>query len=150
MTDEEWKDWLRRLDKPKTRALPAYKYGDPAGWVKFERERGRKMKREFDEVEVLLDLWAEWMHRPEPVIGCKVASGFITSAGDDSEEVYEANEMERIKAIDAAFDSLAPLYKEAIRRKYKLGAQVFRFGKDVSFEDAKVVFRVKLVMKGLL
>jgi hypothetical protein len=52
--------------------------------------------------------------------------------------------------VNAAFDSLAPIYRDAIMRHYRLGAQVWRFAKAASFEDAKIMIRVKFVAKGLL
>ncbi len=108
------------------------------------------MRRDIDEVESLLDLWADWMRKPEGPEGHRVAVGFATGSLKDSEELYESADQEMIERVNAAFDSLAPLYKEAIMRKYNLGARVFRFAKDATFEDAKTMIRVKFVMKGLL
>jgi len=111
------------------------------------------VKRDIDEVQHLLDLWADWMHKPEPIAEgypAKASGGFIESWRKDSEEAADAAEMETIERVNAAFDSLAPLYKDAIMRHYGLGSQVWRFAKAASFEDAKIMIRVKFVAKGLL
>lgn len=108
------------------------------------------MQRDIDEVEVLLDLWADWMRIPEGPDGHRVAVGFRTGAAKDAEELYESMDIDLAERVNAAFDSLAPIYKNAIMRKYGLGSQVFRFARDVTFEDAKIVIRVKFVTKGLL
>lgn len=108
------------------------------------------MQRDIDEVEVLLDLWASWMRKPEGPDGYRVAVGFKTEAPKDSEEVYESMDIDLAERVNAAFDSLAPVYKNAIMRKYGLGHQVWRFAKDTSFDDAKIMIRVKFVTRGLL
>jgi len=137
-----------RLTPERSYAREQKYYGDPSRAVKFQGEKS--MQRDIDEVEVLLDLWAEWMRKPEPVEGVKVASGFIKSAGCDSEELYEAHDNDQAERVNACFDSLAPVYKDAIMRRYKLGSHVWRFNQSVTFEDAKIMMRVKLVTKGLL
>jgi hypothetical protein len=149
MTDDQfWARW-RREGKEESRALAKHKYSDPSKTVRFEKERGR-MQRDIDEVDVLLDLWADWMRTWEGPDGHRVAVGFMTGSLKDSDELHAAADQDRIERIDAAFDSLQPIYKEAIMRHYSLGSRVFRFARDVSFEDAKIVMRVKLVAKGLL
>jgi hypothetical protein len=150
VTDDEFKAWLCRQDKPPTKALRQRQYGDPADFIRFEREKGGSMQRDIDEVEILLDLWADWMRKPEGPDGHRVAVGFRTEAAKDSEELYESVDIDLAERVNAAFDSLAPIYKDAIMRQYKLGAQVWRFSKACSFEDAKIVIRVKFVTKGLL
>jgi hypothetical protein len=152
VTDDQFIAWLHRQGKTeKSRAVESYKYGrDPASFVRFESERGRKMQRDIDEVEALLDLWAEWMRKPEGPEGHRAAAGFLVGTMKESEDLYEAADSDMIARIDACFDSLAPLYKEAIMRKYGLGSRVFRFAKDATFEDAKIVIRVKMVMRGLI
>jgi hypothetical protein len=138
---------LARAGKEKSRALPRRAYGNPANSVKFERERmGQKCK-----VEVLLDLWADWMGKPEVEGGYPAESpGMIVSWRKDDEDMAAAFECDRIARVDAAFDSLAPIYRDAINRHYGLGARVWRFDRNVDFEEAKIVMRVKLVAKGLL
>lgn len=150
MNDDQFKAWLARLDKPESRALERWRYGDPGKTVRFEREKGKGMQRDIDEVDVLLDLWARWMRTPEGPEGYRIGVGFMAGTLKDSEELHEAADADRIERIDAAFDSLAPVYKEAIMRKYGLGSRVWRFSQDATFEDAKTVMRVKLVKKGLL
>jgi hypothetical protein len=150
MNDDQFFAWLRRQDKPKSQALERHRYQDPAKHIKFEKERGGRMQRDIDEVEVLLDLWADWMRKPEGPDGYRIAAGFVPGSLKDSEDLYEAADQDRIERVNAAFDSLQPIYKEAIMRKYGLGSQVWRFAKAASFEDAKIVMRVKLVAKGLL
>lgn len=111
------------------------------------------MDQKVDEVQHLLDLWADWMRKPEPLADGypdKASGGFIESWRKDSEDLADAADAERIERINAAFDSLAPVYRDAINRHYGLGAQVWRFAKSASLEDAKIMLRVKLVTKGLL
>lgn len=142
-----------RLNPEKSGARERKYYGDPAKSVKFERERRRGVQRDIDEVQHLLDLWADWMHKPESIADgypSKASGGFIESWRKDSEDAADAAELETISRVDAAFQDLAPIYKEAIFRHYDLGARVWRFSKDATFEDAKTVIRVKFVKKGLL
>jgi hypothetical protein len=111
------------------------------------------MQRDFDDVELLLNLWADWMHKPELIAEgypTKASGGFIESWRKDSEEQADEAEALTIEKVNAAFDSLQRVYQEAINRHYGLGHQVWRFAKDASFDDAKIVIRVKFVMKGLL
>jgi hypothetical protein len=155
VTAEErfWQQWIRH-DKEESRAQRQYKYGDPAKHVQFDREKkGGKMQRDIDEVQTLLDIWADWMRKPEPLTEgypSKASGGFIESWRKDSEDLADAADAERVERINAAYDSLAPIYRDAIMRHYKLGSQVWRFAKDATFEDAKIMIRVKFVAKGLL
>jgi hypothetical protein len=130
--------------------VESWRYGDPAKRIKFEREKGKGMKRDFDEVEHLLDLWADWMRKPEGLEEPEIAVGFMKGTLKDSEELYEASDQDRMVRANAAFDSLAPLYKQAILEHYGLGSRVWRFAKEATFEDAKIMIRVKFVAKGLL
>jgi hypothetical protein len=154
--EERFLQQLIRHDKEESRALEAKYYGrrgDPANHVKFGREKGGKMDAKVDEVQTLLDIWADWMRRPEPLAEGypdKASGGFIESWRKDSEDLADAADAERIERINAAFDSLAPIYRNAIMQHYGLGSQVWRFSQSVTFEDAKVFMRVKLVAKGLL
>lgn len=111
------------------------------------------MKRDIDEVQLLLDIWADWMRKPEPLADGypeKASGGFIESWRKDSEDLADAADADRVAKIDAAFNSLTPVYRDAIFQHYQLGSQVWRFAKAASFEDAKIMIRVKFVMKGLL
>lgn len=142
---------LRRIGKEPSRAMEKRFYGDPSNVVEFQR--GGPMQREIDEVELLLDLWADWMRRPEPLADGypeKASGGFIESWRKDDEDEEECRLAERISRINAAFDSLQTIHKDAILKHYGLGSRVWRFAKDASFEDAKIVARVKFVTKGLL
>lgn len=126
-------------------------YRDPAKTTKFARER--TMQRDFDEVEMLLDLWADDMRRPSSDVQgypSEAAGGWITSWRKDSEEAQEAADRATIEKINAAYDSLSRLYKDAINKHYKLGANVWRFDSPADFETAKTVIRVKFVQRGLL
>lgn len=109
------------------------------------------MQREFDEIDVLLDLWADWMRRPPAVdTDSDIAVGFMKGTLKDSEELQATAEAETISRVDAAYESLAPIYKDAINRRYKLGSRVWRFAKDVTFEDAKEAIKPLLSKKGLI
>lgn len=111
------------------------------------------MQRDIDEVESLLDMWADWMRKPEPIAEgypAKASGGFIESWRKDSEDEADAAEAQTIEKINAAYDSLQRIYQESINRHYGLGARVWSFAKDATFEDAKIVIRVKFVAKGLL
>lgn len=151
--DDKLRALLAREGKPESRAMERYKYGNPENFTKFDSEKGGKMDAKVDEVEMLLDLWADWMRKPEPIADgypAKASGGFIESWRKDSEELADAADADRLEKINAAFDSLAPIYRNAINRHYGLGHQVWRFAKGDSFDDAKVMIRVKFVMKGLL
>lgn len=152
--EDKFRAMLARLDKEPSRAMEARYYGNPENVAKFESEKkGGAMKRDFDEVQHLLDLWADWMRKPEPLADGypeKASGGFIESWRKDSEELADAADADRLEKIDAAYNSLTPLYRDAIMRHYKLGSQVWRFERAANFEDAKIMIRVKFVMKGLL
>lgn len=126
-------------------------YRDPAKTTKFARER--TMQRDFDEVEMLLDMFAEDMRRPvNDVQGypSEASGGFVATWCKDTEEAAAAADAETLVKIHAAYDSLGRRYKDAINKHYKLGANVWKFSDPATFEDAKIVIRVKFVMKGLL
>lgn len=106
-----------------------------------------------DDVELLLDFWAEDMRRPEPLAAgypVKASGGFIPSWCKDTQEAAEEADAETIVKINAAINSIARIYQEAINRHYGLGACVWNFCHDATFDDAKIVLRVKFVKKGLL
>lgn len=111
------------------------------------------MQREFDEVELLLNMWADWMHRPE---GCaegypqKASGGFIPSWCKDTEEAAEAADAVTVEKVNAAYDSLSRYYQEPICQHYSLGSRVWRFASGATFEEAKTAIRPLFVKKGLL
>lgn len=152
--EDKFRAMLARLNKEPSRAMEARYYGNPANVTKFESEmKGGAMKRDIDEVQLLLDIWADWMRKPEPLADgypAKASGGFIESWRKDSEDLADAADSDRLEKIDAAFNSLTPLYRDAIMRHYELGSQVWRFERAANFEDAKIMIRVKFVMKGLL
>lgn len=153
MNDDQFFGWLKRQGKEQSYAVESHKYGRPADHgVKFDREKkGGKVQRDIDEVEALLDIWAEWMRKPEGPEGYPSKSpGMIHSWIKDFDELVESADAEEIAKINAAFDSLGRSYQDAINRHYGLGAQVWRFGQPATFEDAKIMIRVKFVAKGLL
>lgn len=126
-------------------------YKDPARSVKFDREKN--MQRDIDEVEVLLDMWAEDMRRPSQEVQgypAQASGGFVPSWCKDTEEAAEAADAETVSKVNAAYDSLSRLYKDAINKHYRLGANVWRFDSPADFDTAKMVIRVKFVQRGLL
>lgn len=142
-----------RLNPERSRALERWKYGDPAGHVRFEREKkGGAVQRDIDEVQMLLDEWADWMRKPEPMVDGypEEAPGFLAGSLKDNEELLAVADAERMDRINTAVYDLAPVYRDAIMRHYKLGSQVWRFAQAASLEDAKIMVRVKFVKKGLL
>jgi hypothetical protein len=153
-TEDQFQAWILRLDKEQSRALEERYYGDPANRIRFESEKkGGAMQREFDDVELLLNMWADWMHRPEPIADGypeKASGGFVPSWCKDTQEAAEGADAETVVKVNAAFDSLQRIYQDAINRHYGLGSQVWQFAKAASFEDAKIGIRVKFVTKGLL
>jgi hypothetical protein len=148
---ERIKLMLARSGKEQSRAQRKNNYRDPARSVRFDREKN--MQRDIDEVEVLLDQWAEWMKRPEQLTAGyppEAAGGWIPSWCKDTEEAAEAADAETVSRVNACYDSLTAIYRDAINRHYKLGANVWRFARNVDFEEAKIVARVKFVQRGLL
>lgn len=142
---------LARSGKEQSYAQQKRNYRDPSRTVRFEREKG--MQRDIDEVELLLDMWADDMRRPaNDVQGypSEAAGGWITSWRKDSDEAQEAADRQTIEKVNAAYDSLRAIHKDAINKHYKLGANVWRFPSPASFEDAKIIIRVHFVKKGLL
>lgn len=145
-----------RLSSQPTSAVESYKYSkDPLDHFKFDSEKGETMKKDYDEVWGLLDMWANYMHTPESLAAGypnKASGGMIGSWCKDTEEAVAAADEERITRIDAAIDSLPRCYQIAINKYYGLGdyPDVWRFKRNATFEDAKIVLRVKFVLKGLL
>lgn len=142
---------LARSGKEASYAQQKKNYRDPANTVKFAREK--TMKRDVDEVELLLDLWAEDMKRPSNEVQgypAQASGGFVPSWCKDTEEAAEAADTETIARVNACYDSLATIYRDAINRHYKLGANVWRFARNVDFDEAKIMIRVKMVQRGLL
>ena len=154
MNDDQFRAWLARLDKPESKALERWKYGNPANTVRFESEKkGGVMRRDVDEVQLLLDIWAEDMRRDGLCADdypSKASGGFIHSWQKDFEDMVDEADAEQLVKINAAYDSLQRIYQDAICKHYGLGHQVWKFARAASFDDAKTVIRVKFVMKGLL
>lgn len=128
-----------------------HEYQNPEHRAKFKSERSG-MDRD-EEVEKLLVLWADWMMRPEPLADgypVKASGGFTESWIKDSEELADNAQAETIEKIDAAYRSLQRCYQEAINKHFGLGVNVWRFKTESSYAEAKIVLRVKFVMKGLL
>lgn len=148
---ERIKLMLVRSGKEQSRAQEKRAYRNPAQTIRFDREK--TMQRDIDEVETLLDLWADDMRRPSQEVQgypSEAAGGWIASWKKDSEEAQEQHDRDTIEKIDAAYNSLSRLYKDAINKHYKLGANVWRFDSPADFATAKIVIRVKFVQRGLL
>jgi hypothetical protein len=142
---------LARSGKDQSYAQRKHSYRDPAKTIKFDREK--TMQRDIDEVETLLDMWADDMRRPSQEVQgypSEAAGGWIASWRKDSEEAQDAADRQTIEKVNAAYDSLSAIYRDAINRHYKLGANVWRFARNVDFDEAKIVVRVKFVQRGLL
>ena len=127
-------------------------YRDPSRTVRFEREKN--MQRDYDVVEGLLDLWADDQRRPpNDVQGypSEASGGFITSWRKDDEDTDELNERIRIGKIDASFNDLSPRYQNAIKLHYGIMTRtpdVWKHYIPATFEEAKIVIRVKFVQRG--
>lgn len=111
------------------------------------------MQRDIDEVEMLLDVWADDMRRwKNEAAGypAEASGGFIHSWRKDFEEAVEEADRRMVEGINACIDSLPPSYRDAINRRYRLGADVFRFPQPRTFDEAKTAVRVFFVKRGLL
>lgn len=142
---------LARSGKEQSRAQHKNNYRDPAKTVRFDREK--TMQRDIDEVEALLDLWADDMRRPSQEVQgypSEAAGGWITSWRKDSEEAQDAADRQTVEKINACYDDLSRRYKDAINKHYQLGANVWRFDAPADFDTAKTIIRVKFVQRGLL
>lgn len=108
---------------------------------------------EIDEVELLLDSWADEMRRwKNETAGfpSEAAGGWITSWRKDFEEMADAADAEMIVKIDACVDSLKPIHRDALMRRYRLGANVWRWPQPATWDDVKAAIRPMLLKKGLL
>ena len=156
MTDidgfERIKLMLARSGKEPSRAQHKNTYNDPAKSVKFSREKN--MHRDYDVVQGLLDLWAEYQRKPSNEVQgypSEAAGGWITSWRKDDDDVDEENERIRIGKIDAAFNDLKPRYQNAIKLHYGIMTRtpdVWKHYIPATWEEAKIVIRVKLVQRG--
>lgn len=141
-----------RVAGQKSYAQHKNNYRDPSRNVKFDREK--TMQRDYDVVEGLLDLWAEDQKRPpNDVQGypSEASGGFITSWRKDEQDVDEANERVKIGIIDASFDDLKPRYQNAIKLHYGIMTRtpdVWKHYIPATFDEAKMVIRVKFVQRG--
>lgn len=145
---------LARSGKEQSYAKQSRDYRNPANTIKFAREK--TMQRDYDEVQGLLDLWADDYRKPSQEVQgypSEASGGFIASWRKDDEEVDEANERVRISIIDAAFNDLKPRYQNAIKLHYGIMRRtpdVWRHYVPATFDEAKIVIRVKFVQRGLL
>jgi hypothetical protein len=108
---------------------------------------------EQDDVELLLDAWAEEMRRWKNEAGgypAEASGGMITSWRKDFEEMADAADAEMVAKVDACVDSLKPIHRDALMRRYRLGANVWRFPVPASFDQVKEAIRPLLLKKGLL
>ena len=111
------------------------------------------MQRDLGEVEMLLTIWADWMHQGGDNVQsypAKASGGFIESWIKDSSDLADNADAERIAKIDAAFESLKQCYKEPIRRHFNLGYQVWQWGVERTYEEAKQEIRPFLRARCLL
>lgn len=115
MTDDEFKAWLLRQGKPETKVQEKYKYGDPAGHVKFNREKGSYM----DPIKELLREWASWQFE-------RVAGGYPSQSAFATERVQNSNRStetyrsmpDEIKKLDGEIERLAPGFKRILALEY--------------------------------
>ena len=108
---------------------------------------------EQDDIQSLLDRWADWMVTPESLADgypSKASGGWVHSWIKDSEEGAEAADATTIEKVDACYSALALRFQDAINRNYGLCAKIWRFGTPATFEEAKTEIRVFFVRKGLL
>ncbi len=106
-----------------------------------------------DEIQKLLDRWANWMFTDERLAAWypdEASGGFVPSWIKDDEEAVSAADATTIEKVDACYSSLKLRFQEAINRNYGLGSRVWEFGHPPTFEDAKAEIRIFFVRKGLL
>lgn len=111
------------------------------------------MQRDFDDVELLLNLWANDMFRPEDTAEGypdKASGGFIPSWRKDEQDTDDALDAATVEKVNACYDSLSRHYQEPICKHYGLGSRVWRFASGATFEDAKAAIRPLFVKKGLI
>lgn len=108
---------------------------------------------EVDDVEMLLDLWAQWMKCDDPLAAwypTEASGPFILSWRKDEQDEDNSVAGIRIEKIDACYNSLGRRYQEAISAYYGLGERVWRFAAPATFGDAKAAIMPLFVAKGLL
>lgn len=103
------------------------------------------MDRELDDVETLLNRWAQWMGQHESIAGWyppKAAGGFIDSWIKDDDELAEAADQREFESVNASVDSLSFMHKRAVYHVHNVGYQVWQFGDlDNLYSQAKDCFR---------
>jgi len=101
--------------------------------------------REIDDIDALLEKWAEWMRRDELVAEgypSKAAGGFIESWIKDDEELSDAADLRELESINASVDSLSFMHKRVVYHFQGIGYQVWRFADpERLYEEAKESFR---------
>jgi hypothetical protein len=147
MTEDEFQAWLRRQDKPPTRALPQSRYRDPATQNFSMRRKGADMDRQSDreKADSLLIEHHRWSAAYRPNLGAPKISPYcresMTSKQYDDpadlthDKVYQ-NEM---KAVDYCLDTLPVPMQQAIgteMRNRVATARVWRSPSNVSFAAA--------------
>ena len=108
---------------------------------------------QLDAIDYALQDWAEWMKRPEVPQGYPARSAGMLAPSwiRDSEELYEAADMAKIEATDAAIDSLKALSRLAINVRFGLGAAVWRFNEhNRLYEQAKAEVTPLLRKRGVV
>lgn len=137
---------LSREGKAKSRAMPRHRYGDPAKHVKFEREGGRTMQRDLEEVEELLLKWADWMRGADlEKIGYPSKSlGVVESWIRDNEELVDAALQYQMGKVNATIDSLIEPHQRIIYKRHNIGFKVWRFSDEEGlYLAAKAAFAKK-------
>lgn len=147
MTDEEFRDWLRRQDKPKTRVRERWRYQDPARHVKFgKRSKGEDMNRQSNAeiADTLLIEWYRWEKTWRPALGAPRISpscrGYQEDDrhNEDSDSYGEAHKRE-MSAVAFCVRTLAVPMQQAIGSEMKdreVKAKVWRSPSNNTFEQA--------------
>lgn len=104
-----------RMNQERSRAQEKRYYGDPAGHVKFDREKGEYM----DQIKELLREWAGWQFE-KVTGGYPSQSAFATERVQNSNrstETYRAMPAEIVR-LNAEIERLAPGFKRILALEY--------------------------------
>jgi hypothetical protein len=110
-----------------------------------EQGKGLQVDRQFDDVENLLNKWAAWMCRDEPIAAWypeKASGGFIDSWIKDDDELVAAADQRELESVNASVDSLSFMHKRVIYHMHGVGYQVWQFADAAGlYAQAKNCFR---------
>lgn len=105
-----------------------------------------------ERLDVLLEIWADWVHQGSWVDGYPARAAAVRSlAGPDFDEMVEASDEQLAQSVQAGIDSLALHHQAALSHRYT--EAVWRFPRmefALVLQDARQSLMVVLNRRGVV